>query len=206
MPTGMMAGAEFAGAFASPVFDAQAVFRALMEAMARPGTVQPVAASARAPEPLAPAAAALALTLCDADTPVWLDAPLSAEAAVGRWLAFHTGAPVPADAGGAAFALIADAGALASLDRFAHGTQDYPDRSATLIVQAGSLTAGPALTLKGPGIEDSATIAPTGLPQRFADLWATNNALFPRGIDLVLAGPGAVAALPRTTRIVAKGD
>ena len=203
MPTD--SAAVFAGAFASPVFDAQAVFRALMEAMARPGTVQPVAASAEAPEPLAPAAAALALTLCDADTPVWLDAALAAEAAVGRWLAFHTGAPVTADAGEAAFALIADAGALASFDRFAHGAQDYPDRSATLIVQTRSLAAGPALTLKGPGIRDSAAIAPAGLPERFADLWAANNSLFPRGVDLVFAGPGAVAALPRTTRIVAKG-
>lgn len=191
------------GGFGSPVFDAQSVFRALMDAMARPGTVQAVSHRASAPPPLGPVAAAAALTLCDADTPVWLDAALATDGAVARWLGFHAGAPVTGDPAEAAFALIGYGPSLGSFDRFARGTQEYPDRSATLIVQVPELTGGPALTLTGPGIEQSATLAPSGLPARFAALWADNNALFPRGIDIVLATPGAVAALPRTTRIQA---
>ncbi len=40
-----------------------------------------------------------------------------------------------------------------------------------------------------------------GAPADLAARAAANRALFPRGIDLVLAGPTAVMALPRTTRI-----
>lgn len=189
------------GGFDTPVFDAQSVFRALMDAMARPGTVQAIAPRVSTPAPLGPVAAALALTLCDADTPVWLDPALAQDGAIARWLGFHAGAPVTDDPATAAFALIGDGQSLGSFDRFARGTQDYPDRSATLIVQVPDLTDGPALALTGPGIKQSATLAPSGLPPRFTALWADNNALFPRGIDMVLAAPAAVAALPRTTRI-----
>src|SRR5690606_29695454 len=82
-----------AGGFRAPVFDAQAVFRAVRDAMARPGTTRPVPALAQPPLPLLPTAAAVALALCDHDTPVWLDPPLRRTAAVADWLTFHTSAP-----------------------------------------------------------------------------------------------------------------
>jgi len=77
--------------FADPVRDSQAVFRAVLDAMARPGRVHEVAAPADPPPPLGRAAAAVLLTLVDAETPLFLD-PF-AEAA-RDWVLFHCGAPL----------------------------------------------------------------------------------------------------------------
>ncbi len=189
------------GGFASPVFDAQSVFRAVMDAMARPGEIRAVGALAEPPQPLSATAAALLLTLCDQDTPLWLDAALAEAAPVAAWIGFHTGAPVVADPAEAAFAVAARPETLPTLDGFAEGSQEFPDRSATLILQVASLDGGAVLTLEGPGIETTARLAPTPLPPRFLDQWRRNGARFPRGVDLVLAAPGALACLPRTTRI-----
>ena len=188
------------GGFSAPVFNAQTVFRAVMDAMARPGTVQQLAELAQPPAPLAATVGAVALTLCDHDTPLWLDAGLQVSAAKS-WLAFHTGAPSAATPADAHFALVANPANLISLENFAQGTQEYPDRSTTLILQVDSLTQGTPLRLEGPGIETSATIAPTSLPRHFVEQWKQNGARFPRGVDLILAAPDGVACLPRTTRI-----
>jgi len=189
------------GGFAEPVFAAQSVFRAVMDAMARPGTVHGIGTDARPPEPLNATAAAVALTLADADTPVWLDADLARNVAVKGWLSFHTGAPLAEFPSDAAFAIISNPATVPPLSGFALGTQEYPDRSTTLILQVETLTGGPELTLEGPGIKTTQTIAPQPLPGHFGMQWRENNALYPRGIDIILAAPDAVACLPRTTRI-----
>ena len=189
------------GGFAEPVFNAQTVFRAIMDAMARPGTVQDLPQLARPPAPLSATAGAVALSLCDNDTPVWLDPPLQAEAAVKAWLGFHTGAPLANTPADAHFALIANPKEMAALDGFAQGTQEYPDRSTTLILLVDDLASGPSLLLEGPGIEKTSMIAPPGMPRHFVEQWKQNNQRFPRGIDIILAAPGRLACLPRTTRI-----
>ena len=189
------------GGFQNPPMAAQAVFRALMDAMARPGTVQAVAPLAWPPAPLTATAAAVALTLCDHDTPLWLDQRLDASSDVRGWLGFHCGAPlttIPADAH---FVLASSPGELMALENFAQGSQEYPDRSTTLILQVDTLTRGRTLHLEGPGIEASASLSPFPLPRHFGAQWLQNRARFPRGVDLILAAPGAIACLPRTTRI-----
>jgi alpha-D-ribose 1-methylphosphonate 5-triphosphate synthase subunit PhnH len=190
------------GGFADPVFNAQTVFRALMDAMAQPGRIVRVPAGlANPPSPLSPSAAAIALTLCDHDPPVWLDAALAAGRAVRDWLGFHASVPIVQVPAEAHFALVCHPAELIALDNFSQGTQEYPDRSATLILGVDSLTDGVRLKLTGPGIESFAVLAPTPLPRHFVEQWKGNNQRFPRGIDVVLAAPDAVACLPRTTRI-----
>jgi alpha-D-ribose 1-methylphosphonate 5-triphosphate synthase subunit PhnH len=193
-----------ARAFADPVHGAQQTFRAVMNAMARPGTLQPVDGLAEAPAPLSPVAGAVAVALADYETPLWLDTPLAAAPEVAAWLAFHTGARTGAAPAEAAFALAAAPAGLPDLAGFALGSDIYPDRSTTLILQVDDFTADGASTrlhLAGPGIRGHATLAVAGLPADIVARLAANQALFPRGVDLILAGPAAVAALPRTTRV-----
>ncbi len=89
--------AEMPAGFADKVLSAQSTFRSVMDAMARPGSVQRIVASAGTPGAMMRGTAAIALTLFDHDTPVWLDASMSETPDVTKWLKFHTGAPVVAD-------------------------------------------------------------------------------------------------------------
>jgi alpha-D-ribose 1-methylphosphonate 5-triphosphate synthase subunit PhnH len=197
--------AELPAGFADKVLSAQSTFRSVMDAMARPGTVQRIAAVAGAPAPMMHGTAAIALTLFDHDTPLWLDPRMAETSDATKWLKFHTSAPVIPDSSICSFALIGDASALPGLDRFSFGSNEYPDRSTTLILQVESLTQGPTLELRGPGIDGiailQAAIRPTDLVERLQ----INQALFPRGIDVVLVADDAIVAIPRTTRLVAKG-
>jgi alpha-D-ribose 1-methylphosphonate 5-triphosphate synthase subunit PhnH len=141
------------------------------------------------------AATAFLLTLVDSETPLWL-APEFDEAQVRDYVRFHTGARIAADAGAAAFALVTPA-RVPMLDGFAIGSDPYPDRSATLVIEVPSLRGGPTLTLRGPGIDGSATAGIAGLADSFRDEWAAHRALFPRGVDLVFAAGTELLALPR---------
>jgi alpha-D-ribose 1-methylphosphonate 5-triphosphate synthase subunit PhnH len=195
--------AEMPAGFADKVLSAQSTFRSVMDAMARPGSVQRIEAASGVPAPLMRGSAAIALTLFDQDTPVWLDAKMAATLDVAKWIKFHTSAPVIADSAVCSFALIGDIDQLPALQRFAIGSNDYPDRSTTLIVQVPSLTQGPAIELRGPGIDGTAVLRTQMAPDLLERL-AVNHALFPRGIDLVLVADDAIVAIPRTTRFVAK--
>jgi alpha-D-ribose 1-methylphosphonate 5-triphosphate synthase subunit PhnH len=193
-----------APAFANPVLDSQSVFRTVMDAFARPGRVLSLAKVCPAPAPLSAGAAAIALTLFDYETPVWLDRPLAASSDAVEWLRFHTGAPITSRPGEAAFALVTDMRALPPVDTFSTGTAEYPDRSTTLILQVEEF-AGPSLTLTGPGIAGRQTFAAAPLPADFAAQCIANRALFPRGVDFLFVTAAAVAGLPRSTRIVEGG-
>ncbi|MDE1991726.1 MAG: phosphonate C-P lyase system protein PhnH [Rhizobiaceae bacterium] len=190
------------GGFADPVFNAQSVFKMMMDAMARPGTLQTVISDIAPPAPLGIAAGAIALTLCDHDTPVWLSTGF-AKSTLPEWLGFHTGASVTPEKIEARFAFLEAGMLLSSFNQFAVGTQEYPDRSTTLILEIAALEGGTELALSGPGISGIAMIAPIGLPETFLRIWNDNRALFPRGVDLVLTAGRQFLCLPRTTKIIA---
>ncbi|KRR06015.1 phosphonate C-P lyase system protein PhnH [Bradyrhizobium jicamae] len=201
----MTSVAELPAGFADKVLSAQSTFRSVMDAMARPGSIQRIGSVAGTPDTMMRGTAAIALTLFDHDTPVWLDTRMSAKTDVARWLKFHTSAPIVADSSIAGFALVADPQNLPPLDRFAFGSNEYPDRSTTLILQVESLANGPTIELRGPGIDGSVTLRASIRPQDLFERLAVNAGLFPRGIDVVLVDDDAIVAIPRTTRLVRGG-
>jgi alpha-D-ribose 1-methylphosphonate 5-triphosphate synthase subunit PhnH len=186
--------------FADLARDSQRVFRAAMTAMSRPGSIVEIDVALLPPAPLTPGSAALALALCDFETPVWLDPALSTEA-TRDYLRFHTGAPIVDAPAKAAFAFFADPLGLPDLNAFSLGSLEYPDRSATLILQVRSLSANPGWRLTGPGIDGEAALEAASLPTDFVERRRAVQALFPRGLDFIFVAQQRIAALPRTTGI-----
>lgn len=189
--------------FADPGLASQQVFRVVLEAMARPGRIGSLVDELAPPPPLSVAAAAICLTLADHDTPLWLSPDIATPAALA-FLRFHCGCPIVDDPAGAAFAIASGAG-LPALDRFGAGDDAWPETSTTVIVQVDALRPHGQLTLTGPGIQSEHGLAADGLRAGVWDEWEANRALFPRGIDLVLAAGREVAALPRTTAVRTEG-
>lgn len=185
---------------ADPVLDSLRVFRGVLDAMAHPGRVVDVGGPGEAPAPLDPAAAALCLTLVDGETPLWLDgAARTGEAE--EYLRFHCGAVLVDAPEAARFAVIAAPDPVPPLVMFAQGTAEHPERSATVIVQVGVMTAGRGRRLTGPGIATEAFLDVPALGGGFWTDLRENHGRFPRGVDVVFTAGTAVVALPRTTLV-----
>ncbi|MGE0698447.1 MAG: phosphonate C-P lyase system protein PhnH [Hyphomicrobiaceae bacterium] len=197
----MMAVDQVLPGLHDPVDDAQRIFRAAMNALARPGRVHHLVDLPSPPPPFNKVACALILALADHETQVWLDEPFARDGAAEAHIRFHTGARIVRDPAASTFAIVSDPRRMAPMSTFSKGSLQYPDRSTTVIVQLESLHEGPGLTLRGPGIETSTRLAAAPLPTWFRTAMAENRALFPCGIDVLLASTTSLAGLPRTTAI-----
>jgi alpha-D-ribose 1-methylphosphonate 5-triphosphate synthase subunit PhnH len=181
--------------FVDPVGDAQATFRAVLNAMSHPGQIYEAGAALVPPAPLDSATAAVALALIDHETTLCLDAAMQASA---PWIIFHTGSPIVADHGAADFVLASTCPALSELQ---NGNDEAPEASATLILQIAALGSGAAYLLTGPGLAEPSIFRATGLPDDFIDAWRRNHAQFPRGIDVIVCAGDHLAALPRSVML-----
>ena len=199
-PSSSAFAVAIAPGFRDPVLQSQATFRAVLDALAEPGTERPVEGIAEAPAPLGPVAAAVIATLADFETTVWR-CPALQTSRIDTWLAFHTGAPIVLDSARAAFALIGAAENCPAFHDFALGTDVDPSTSTTVVLEVAGFGSGRRYRLAGPGIADAREVTIAGAPADLADRLAANRTLFPRGVDLILAGPTSVMGLPRTTRI-----
>ncbi|MEO0380496.1 MAG: phosphonate C-P lyase system protein PhnH [Pseudomonadota bacterium] len=182
--------ASLAGGFSDPPHQSADAFRAVMQAMARPGRIYDLG-GAVAPALLSIAAGTVIMTLCDSETGVHLaddyDVP-----EVRDWITFHTCAPL---VGPEAATFVVGPWDRISLDALPLGTAEYPDRSATVIVEMPSLATTGA-TLRGPGIKHAAHL---NLPD--IATFQRNAALFPLGLDFMFTSGAQIAALPRTTKV-----
>ncbi len=167
----------------------QALFRRILDVAARPGQIADLADLLDG----RPAALAALATFCD-NTQTLADLTGSLP---DTDLAFlDVGSAPPEQAG----FVVAD-GTAAPEFTPRLGTLDAPEGGATLVVVVDSLTGGAALTLTGPGIKGSATLAPLGLAPDWLEARARWCADFPMGVDMVLADATRLAVIPRTTRI-----
>lgn len=189
--------------FADTVHDSQGVFRALLEALSRPGKIVSIDAVLPGLEqqehtyvPLAAYAALLALA--DYSTPVLLQYE---HRALSDALRFHTGAPVTVDCAQAVFAYLHDAGSMPSLDTFSIGEPETPENAAMLFIRVDSLVDGEPMTWRGPGIHGIETVHIAGVPASFWHERALLASQFPCGIDCYFVQGGSVIGLPRTTRV-----
>ncbi len=181
--------------FADPVGEAQATFRAVLDAMARPGRLHRAGERLIPPAPLDPATAAVLLTLVDNETPLWLD---TTAAAARDWLAFHCSAAIVDRPERAAFGVALSMPDLATLPA---GSHEAPEGSATLILQIAALGSGAHYKLTGPGLRAPGMLAASGLPVHFVDAWQRNRALYPRGVDTILCAGTTLTALPRSVSV-----
>ena len=186
---------------ADPSHNAQQLFRAILDATSHPGRIVSLPAAPTGPGTLSAAATAYLLTLADRDTPVWLGDGFD-QPEVRDFLRFHAGAPIVTKRAEAVLAVLASA-TPQPFESFSLGTDAYPDRSATLIVEVADLRSGPTRQWHGPGIDGRANVAVAGLSEDFWQDWAANHGLFPCGVDIVFTAGTELCALPRSVAVEA---
>jgi alpha-D-ribose 1-methylphosphonate 5-triphosphate synthase subunit PhnH len=201
-----------------PVFDAQEHYRLLLDAMARPGTINVLPRIPLTPPAGLPAAAALlGFALLNADVAFYAEGKDAAT--MTRYLTVNTSArSAPKDE---ADFIFASGGSPASLIAgLKTGTLSYPEEGATLVATVDAMageaqglgTATPeartvgvpalALTLKGPGVAGSKTFFVAGLSVQLLEALLVCNSEFPLGIDLILADPAdRIACIPRSSKV-----
>lgn len=178
--------------------DSQQVFRAVLEALARPGT--PMALPRGPVGVLAPAVIPV-FALADLTTGVCV-----LENPDDRWadvISTATSAPAwPAE-----MARLVAAVRPVSEDEvrgFTRGSAAAPENAALVTLAVRDVHGGPRRwTMSGPGVRGTAAVAPRGLPAGFVAARADAVAEYPAGIDILLVtDDGRVVGLPRTTTII----
>jgi alpha-D-ribose 1-methylphosphonate 5-triphosphate synthase subunit PhnH len=203
------------------------VFRRLLDAMSRPGTIETIPlpdALAGIPEgddlvgDLSTneggylynryALGALA-TLLDRETTFALGGAggwIERETSLSRWLERFGGTRMeePSEAD---FALCLDGQSGALLTELRLGTEAVPEDGATAFIcvsdmEVEPMSGGSVLELQGPGIRETATITVWGLPGEAQEAIVATRRTYPLGVDVILIDRrGRCVCLPRSTRV-----
>jgi alpha-D-ribose 1-methylphosphonate 5-triphosphate synthase subunit PhnH len=173
----------------------QAVFRVLLESLARPGRIFQFPATSKEAGPgIVPLAlAVIGSKVAVAGAPEW-------QARICR----ATGAQ-PADIEAASLVAIYGPAKAEAITRLRRGSANTPEDGAKVGLACGALTAGhqgdTTIELKGPGVPGRMLLGVNGVGPEVFDALREANARFPAGVDVWLVDErGRVAGLPRSAR------
>lgn len=194
--------------FSNPSLCSQAVFRQSLVALSLPGQPQALDMSLSNPSMQVPqnahaAAAALLLALLDQDCKLWLSAGF-ANSDAAAWLRFHTGCVLVTDPGQADFVWVASANELPAFEKLAQGNDQYPELSATCVVQVTDFDTSPcagAWTISGPGIHGTKHLKLLGLSENFLAFRRISQIHAPCGLDFFFTHNDSLIGLPRSTHV-----
>ena len=172
--------------------DAARAFRMALKAMAMPGKIQNFQVIDGLPTPLSIAGATLILVFCDFNTKIFLGETFRNKN-VEDWINFYTGAKISGDKN-VDFA-VGHIQELLPFHEFPIGTDEYPDRSANIVIENASKDVK-SFSLNGPGIKETLHVE---LPEKIIERESAIS--FPLGVDIFLAKENFVMGLPRTTMV-----
>ena len=188
------------------VFDSQKIFRILLDAFARPGTIkQGYELNIAPPWKDDKFAFGILFSLLDLEvgfSVCCLDERIRCE--IGEYIALNTGSKfLPSNI--ADFILALDKSL--SIEKVKRGSLEYPDQGATVIrvveelgkdLEEDSLN----LLLRGPGVQEKAKVSLKGIGREEIRQMIDVNKEFPLGVDFIFVDKkDRVVAIPRSVRI-----
>ncbi len=185
------------------VFDCQQIFKALMNALARPGHIETMAPQIEKLETDHAALLAAGLTLLDNWRSFYVcgDAPELAQEL--KEMTYG----VPAEPEKADYVFLPrgyqnQKSIREMLESVKIGTLPEPHKSATLFIELDQLCGGPETTLTGPGINGAITVT---LPEEGRQWLVERQAMafeFPCGVELYFITPqGQIMGIPRKIKV-----
>jgi len=183
------------------IFDAQLVFRKVLDAMARPGKV------AKLPDiPLNPPAEnkypfLILFTLLDHEVGFEVLGAKNNAEEISRYIASNTGSS-ETSLENADFVLIYGGSSGGRIHEMKRGTLEYPDESVTLIYDVERIGTGMLLMISGPGIRAERKVAIDGIEEEEIRDMVRVNSEFPLGVDAIFSDRcGNILAMPRSTKV-----
>ena len=184
--------------FDNDVIESQRCFKKTMKAMSEPGHLVTLD-GLKTTDDISPATFNLALTLIDQDISVWVSPELSTTTFIDN-LRFYCGCKIVSSPLEADFVFIRLT-AWKDLEGLKQGTEEYPDRFPTLIIESNGLAAEGNIELSGPGIKDVREVGIKDITPQQIKLFQRNQQRFPMGYDFLLTDGEQLMALPRTTQL-----
>ncbi|MEB1805917.1 MAG: phosphonate C-P lyase system protein PhnH [Bacillaceae bacterium] len=198
------------------VFGTQAVYRNLLDCMARPGKILNICSSTqmlKKQHDFPTVLEGIALTLVDQEVTFTIISHSSKEIIPYlKWKTFGNEASIEQ----ADFIFIPEkleeVEIIELMNQVKRGTLEDPHLSATIILLVQSISSDPEasgikITLQGPGIAEKKVVCLDGLSHYWLNERRNVNKEFPLGIDIILATEtGDIMAIPRTTSIESEED